>query len=145
MNLISFVSFFSFSFLKLFLFFFLYFLLFRPFPLFSFSFLSGNPQGSHTVRTARELILDNFNNKDKQEEENSEKDSGKKTVKEKSVSGFKSQAEKNGIKTMDIGDNQTITFADKSVRSTKIAEKKTVSDKMMMVRKKTENINHGNV
>jgi hypothetical protein len=100
------------------------------------TFLSGNPQGSHTVRTARELILDNFNNKDKQEDENSEKVSGKKTVKEKSVSGFKSQAGKNGIKTMDIGDNQTITFADKSVRSSKTAEKKTVSDKMMMVRRR---------
>ena len=106
------------------------------FPFILFYFISGNPQGSHTVRTARELILDNFNNKDKQEDEISEKDSGKKTVKVKSVSGFKSQAEKNGIKTMDIGDNQTITFADKSVRSSKTAETKTVSDKMMMVRSK---------
>lgn len=127
-------SFLCFSLLFLFL-----FLIFPSILSFSFLFLSfpsGNPQGSHTVRTARELILDNFNHKDKQEDENSEKDSGKKTVKEKSVSGFKSQTEKNGIKTMDIGDNQTITFADKSVRSSKTPEKKTVSDRMMMVRRK---------
>lgn len=114
------------------------------YSLFFYFFISGNPQGSHTVRTARELILDNFNNKDKQEEENSEIYSEKKTVKDKSVSGFKSQAEKNGIKTMDIGDNQTITFADKSVRGTKVADKKAISDKMMMVREKVANISHGN-
>ena len=92
----------------------------------------GNPQGSHTVRTARELILDSFNNKDNHEDGSSEnkineKDSTKKTVKGK-----------DGMKVIDIGDNQTISFFDASVRNAKMTGKKASSEKMMMVRIKEQ-------
>ena len=111
---------------------------------FFFLFFLGNPQGSHTVRTARELILDNFNNrnkdKDKQENENNEKDSDKKKGKGKSGSGFKTQDEKDGKKVIDIGDNQTVTFYAKS-ENEPVKKATSTSEKMMMVRRKEYQMN----
>ena len=104
----------------------------------------GNPQGSHTVRTARELILDNFNNKnkdkdkdkdkDKQENENNEKDLNKKKGKGKSGSGFKTQDEKDGKKVIDFGDNQSVTYYAKSENES-VKKVSSTSEKLMMVRR----------
>ena len=89
----------------------------------------GNPQGSHTVRTARQLILDNFN-------QSPEK------IAEKTRLDFKAyqaaQAElkkgKDGKKNINVG-GEDISYNPKTVSQTKAKdEQKKNSDEMTMVK-----------
>jgi hypothetical protein len=87
----------------------------------------GHPQGSHTVRTARQLILDNFNKarKDlkKTEKENENENDSKRSMPLKKV-------EKRNIQVDDVN----IEFSDKSVQESNTAVAKAATDDMVMVR-----------
>ena len=92
-------------------------------------FILGNPQGSHTVRTARQLILDNFN-------QSPEKIAEKTKLEYKAYLATQAALKtKDGKKNINVG-GENIAFDAKSAAQTKakIDSTKVNIDEMTMVR-----------